>query len=130
MRKKSIVFIEGPKEKVNIVCDFFLNNGFVLYSDASSEEEANQYFAPPEIPTEIIVALIGAAGSAIVELIKIIEQRRKEKQKIKIKDNSDGAGTTGIAIKKDSPNTYTFSIDPDTPVEEIKIIFEISSKNS
>lgn len=129
--KKNVVYIDGPKDKVNILLDFFLKRGFDLYDGTLSNEGKNLYLAPPQIPTEIIVALIGAAGVVVAELIKVIKQREEGKKQQSTKENakkSDDERKNGIAVEIEGSNVYKISINSNVPIEEIEITVKTVSE--
>lgn len=82
MNNTDYVTITGSKEAVNLLRDFFLKHGFELDTEDALPDQF-LYHAPPTIPTEIIVALIGCAGSIIVQMMQIFEQRKKKTKKKK-----------------------------------------------
>lgn len=121
MHNTDYVTITGSKEAVNLLRDFFLKHGFELDTEDELPDQF-LYHAPPTIPTEIIVALIGCAGSIIVQMMQIFEQRKKEKDKEK-KGNSI---TLTISITQETTDSYAISVKGDSP-ENLQIITQTLS---
>ena len=119
MNNTDYVTITGSKEAVNLLRDFFLKHGFELDTEDALPDQF-LYHAPPTIPTEIIVALIGCAGSIIVQMMQIFEQRKKKTKK---KRNSI---TLTISITQETKDSYAISVKGDSP-ENLQIITQTLS---
>lgn len=73
-RDKVIVIIDGPKEQALILKQYFLGQGFQVYEEdqvyfPSAWGVYNMPLPGLAVDAQIIAALIGAAGAAVVQLI-------------------------------------------------------------
>ena len=103
MEQANYVTINGPKEAVDLLCNFFINHGCELDEDDSPQDDF--LYHAPGIPTEITVALIGFCAQLICQLIQTLRQQKNDNslQKTPFEVIVGPQGNFTISVKDKSP---------------------------